>query len=88
MATVKEIENTMHECAIRKEQMQELCRREDRDIFDIVYNIAKGYLEKDAPDLMNNLQNAAIRGKRIDIDSTKSSYQKKQNYARIKALKY
>lgn len=78
MSTVKEIENIMHECAIRKAQMQELCRREDSDIFDIVYHIAKGYLEKDAPDLMRNLQNAAIEGKRIDIDPTKSSYQKKK----------
>lgn len=80
VSQVKEIEAQMHEMAIRKEQMQELCKRKDRDVFDIVYNVS-GNLKNVDPTLEERLKERAIEGKKTYLDKTKTPQQQEENFS-------
>ena len=77
--TIKEIEEKMHTMLTHKELMQELCRRRDKDTFDIVYGVSENLREWDSS-LERRLKERAIEGKRTYLDKTKTSYQQAENF--------
>ena len=79
---IKEIETQMEQMAIRKEQMKELCRRKDKDVFDVVYNVSDELKDVD-PSLDERLKEKAVDGKRTDLDPTKTPLQKEENYTNL-----
>ena len=79
MYTIREIEEKMHTMVTRKDIMQELCRRRDKDTFDIVYGASEDLREWDSS-LERRLKERAVEGKRTYLDRTKSSYAQAENF--------
>lgn len=76
---VKEIEDQIKQLTDMKEGLGNLCKRKDKDVFDVVYNVS-GELGKVSPEIENELKDKAIDGKRIDIDPTKTPAEKEENF--------
>ncbi len=81
--TADEIETQMHDTLIRKEQMQELCKRHDDQIFDIIYNVTEAYVRKWSPSIADYMQRVAVEGKRLNINPSSTSWQKADNFKRM-----
>ncbi len=81
--TEKEIETQVHDTLIKKEQMQELCKKHDNRIFDIIYNVTEAYVRKWSPSIADYMQKVAVEGKRVNVNPSSTSWQKAENFKRM-----
>ena len=70
----------IEQITIHKLQMQELCRRRDKDVFDVIYNVCEELADIDGNFFVASLQSVAIEGKRLDVNPNVPEYSKNTNF--------
>lgn len=79
--TVNELKEKLRMVVIRKEQIQELCKRKDKDVFDITYNVTAAYIKEWSPRLCQELQAICARRKQLDRNSSATEWEHNANYS-------
>ncbi len=78
--TPEEYQQIINQLSHYRDQMLELCDVQDPSIFDITYNLSEQKIKPWSYDICQILQDRAIKGKRILLDSSTTSYEHNRNY--------